>query len=80
MAWTVWGNGRISMRITQEEQAANIRLLAAAPAMREALQNLEDCAALVIDRWEHGDLADAVRSLVVDRDNARAILAAIEGA
>jgi hypothetical protein len=67
----------------QKSQAAAIadaRLIAAAPELLEALQNLEDAATLVIERWERGDLADAVRSLLVDRDNARAVILKATGA
>jgi len=39
-----------------EQREANARLIAAAPA-------LLDAALLVIDRWTHGDLAEAVRML-----------------
>jgi hypothetical protein len=54
-------------------------VVAAAPELLEALQNLEDAAALIEERWESGDLADAVRSLLVDRDSTRAAIAKAKG-
>lgn len=45
-------DGRIA---PPEEQAANGRLLAAAPDLLSACR-------LVVDRWEHGDLAEAARA------------------
>ena len=44
--------GRIASR---EQQAANGRLIVAAPALLAACR-------MVIDRWEHGDLAEAART------------------
>jgi len=46
-------------------------------AILEALQNLEDCARLVVERWTGGDLDDAVNSLRVDAENARAAIKAV---
>ena len=76
VAWVGWGNGRISMRITQDEQAANIRLLAAAPAMREALAELAELIETFYGGKESAMDAGERKAL----KNAYAILAAIEGA
>lgn len=63
-----------------KREMANARLIAAAPTMLEALQNIEDAATLIEERWSEGDLADAVRSLMVDRDSIRALIANIRRA
>jgi len=65
--------------LSKEERTANARLIAAAPELLALLEHLEDCARLVIERWESGDLADAVNSLRVDAANARAAIAKAKG-
>ena len=50
---------------------ATARLLAAAPALLAQLTNLIDAAELVVERWESGDLADAVNGLRVDAATAK---------
>jgi hypothetical protein len=42
---------------------ANARLIAASPAMYEAGNKLAAWAARAVERWESGDLAEAVRNL-----------------
>jgi len=72
VAWVGWGRGHISMKITLNEQVANARLIAAAPAMREALRELAEDTCTYAAKMP-GEFARRVA-------NARAILAAIEGA
>jgi hypothetical protein len=54
----IQGHGRDSSgeRLNSQEQAANALLIAAAPALIAAAEN-------VIDNWDWGGLADAVRKL-----------------
>lgn len=57
-----WGNG------SDEENDANVQLAAQAPKLREQVRILREAAQRVIENWEDGDLADAVRelSLILD--------------
>jgi len=43
--------------------------------LADEVRNLIDAGRLVLERWEHGDLADAVRSLQVDLEHAEGIVA-----
>lgn len=44
-------------------------------ALENELRNLIDAAKLVVERWETGDLADAVNGLRVDADHAAEVVA-----
>ena len=46
-----------------EERFANARLIAAAPEMFEIGGRLAAWSARAVERWESGDLAEAVRNL-----------------
>jgi hypothetical protein len=53
----------------------DLRLRLAAPDLRDALKAQSDAAQTVIDAWETGDLAGAVRTLDASIQLARAALA-----
>jgi hypothetical protein len=65
------------MKITLNEQVANARLIAQAPAMREALQKLSEAVRPTRDGKRDGGTFGALSAA---DDAARAILRAIEGA
>jgi hypothetical protein len=46
-----------------DEQELHARLIAAAPELRDELQRGADVAQQIVDSWEHGDLAAAVRAM-----------------
>ena len=54
--------------------SANASLIAATPDLINELTNLIDAARVVVERWESGDLADAVNGLRVDADRAQVVL------
>ena len=56
--------GRVARVAIPRQQAANARLIAAAPEMLKAAER-------VVSRWENGDLAEAVRELDVAIASAR---------
>ena len=56
------------------EESANQKLLQAAPETLQALYDLASKAARVVERWESGDLAGAVRELDQSRREARKVI------
>lgn len=59
----------------QRNARANAQLMTAAPELLEAIEDLAHAARAVIDRWEQGDLAGAVRALDASIQPARAAIA-----
>lgn len=68
IAWLGYGRRGISQKVTAEEQAANARLIAAAPDLYEALNH-------VAQRWDKYDEKDAPRL----GEEIRAAVAKAEG-
>lgn len=66
--------GSVIVTVAENMEAADARLIAAAPEILEALLNLADCATLIIERRSTGDLQDAIDSLVVDLGDAHVAL------
>jgi len=58
---------------------AILPLLTAAPRLLEALMDLASGAARVVESWESGDLAGAVRELDYSRRSARKVIDEAEG-
>jgi len=65
--------------ILAEWESAGYRLQLAAGALRDALAAETEAAQAVIDHWERGDLAGAVRALAATLGEARAALAKAQG-
>lgn len=88
-AWQSWKtepwisegkSGKVIVRCETKEQAELIvRAVNSHDALVNALENLIDAAKLVSERWSSGDLADAVRSLDVDRKFAEAAVKLARG-
>jgi hypothetical protein len=66
---------REESRTIPVERDANAHSIALLPEIIEQLTNLVDASRLVVERWESGDLADAVNGLRVDADSAAEVLA-----
>ena len=62
-----------------EWESEDYRLRRAAGALRDALAAETEAAQAVIDHWERGDLAGAVRALAASIEPARAALAKATG-
>jgi len=62
-----------------EQQEADALLFAAAPTLRDALEVQTEAAQAVIDAWEKGDLAGAVRMLDASIATARAAIGKAKG-
>jgi hypothetical protein len=60
-------------------QEADACLMAGAPALLDALEAQTEAAQAVIDAWEQGDLAGAVRQLDASLGNARAAISEAKG-
>lgn len=58
---------------------ATVEQLAAAPELLEVMKGFADAGQMVIDRWECGDLADAVTHMDEWITAARAVIAKAEG-
>lgn len=63
------------LKAVESEEAANQKLLQAAPKILRALYDIASKAARVVERWESGDLAGAVRELDQSRREAREVIA-----
>ena len=68
IAWLGYGRRGISQRVSAQEQAANARLIAAAPDLLDALRN-------VAARWDRYDEEDSPRL----GEEIRAAIAKAEG-
>lgn len=58
--------------------SCNARLIAAAPALADQLQEFIEIARAVTGNWENGNLAHAVRNLLCVANEAETLLASIQ--
>ena len=72
----IWDSARGTVA---EWESDELRLRLAAADLREALAHQTEAAQAVIDHWQRGDLAGAVRGLVATLDEARAALGKAKG-
>lgn len=71
-AANAWGYG-------EEETRANARLIAAAPDLLDAAEEISAAASAVIGAWECGDLAAAVNLLDACRESLRDAISKAKG-